>query len=385
MRHATLCIVGILAALLMLPAVQAQLQPSPDSVMIKSIDTKIDTMKKEMSYMKSIISVPSMDVHGTEYQKGDDAKAFLQLLDDERQIISNATCYTTIYYPNTSVFKDEVMMSYLDNGLYFYDLVIPDQEGVYMISAACSIESNVNLTTGDNFECGDFDCNSSLWLADWEHTANTEIRDDENPRDTYHMRLNKNNDAQRGFDNSNCTTGYINFWAKSQAQSSPETCDINYWNGTDYNTIHSFSQGNQDDNTYRFYSFEICNAYGISANSSLMIENGDSDKCWIDDIEIYSTIVFNTTQFIWVRGSGEMHVSDHFTDLNVSATIDNQLASNYIWNNTNRSLTGSVTINETSIASAVWSYTGIISNNILTQIASAIWNFIARYTHGVII
>jgi len=83
----------------------------------------------------------SMKVLGTEYISGDNATVFIQLLDDYKQAVNDASCYLTAYYPDKTNLLNDVLMTYLSgsDGLYYYDLVAPSMEGVYMLSVGCTI------------------------------------------------------------------------------------------------------------------------------------------------------------------------------------------------------------------------------------------------------
>jgi hypothetical protein len=125
---------------------------------------------------------------GTEYQFDDSGKVFLQLLDDSKTPITNATCYTNIYYPNTTKYINSSMMSYLEDGIHFFDVAIPNIEGVYIISAYCFIPQNINNTYPDDFECGNSGCNASYWEGNWSLNY-SEVTSTENPRGSYHLKV----------------------------------------------------------------------------------------------------------------------------------------------------------------------------------------------------
>ncbi len=79
-----------------------------------------------------------LDVFGTEYQQGDNGRVFLQLLDNGLPV-NDASCFLDIYNVDTSILFDDVVMINLPNsdGLYFFDLIIPNETGVMMLSADC--------------------------------------------------------------------------------------------------------------------------------------------------------------------------------------------------------------------------------------------------------
>lgn len=111
-----------------------------------------------------------MKVFGTEYQPGDMAKVFLQLVNGEIAA-GNTSCYVTIYWPNSSILVNNQPMLFAgSNGLFYYNIVTPNVTGVYMTTAKCYVGSiqhwysypneypylhdvmpNVTLTTGTEF------------------------------------------------------------------------------------------------------------------------------------------------------------------------------------------------------------------------------------------
>jgi hypothetical protein len=135
--------------------------------------------------------LPTLDIYGTEYQITDNnGKVFLQLLDESRQPIENASCYSSIYYPNTTVFENDLIMTYIDDGLFMKDVYIPAITGVYMVSAFCDVPNSINITIGDDFECGDLNCNTGddNWTTSWT-IDNAEVTTSDSPRDSYHLKL----------------------------------------------------------------------------------------------------------------------------------------------------------------------------------------------------
>ena len=85
---------------------------------------------------------PTADILGTYYEVGDAGKVIAQL-SNQGAPVNNATCYVSIYYPNNQMMIRNQYMSYIDNsdGLYHYDLTIPETIGVYPVSVACNYET----------------------------------------------------------------------------------------------------------------------------------------------------------------------------------------------------------------------------------------------------
>jgi hypothetical protein len=89
----------------------------------------------------AIRGTASLQLMGTEYSPNELATAFLQLKNETGSPINNATCFLTSYYPNKTIFLNQTVMNYQSgsDGLYFYDVMIPENLGVYMLSASCDI------------------------------------------------------------------------------------------------------------------------------------------------------------------------------------------------------------------------------------------------------
>jgi len=217
------------------------------------------------------------------------------------------------------------ILPYIEDGIFDYDFTVPSIKGVYPISAYCTLPSVLNQSSHDDFACGGFGCNPSEWVADWNTFGSVDIIDFESPRDTYHMRFSSaDSTAERTFDNINsCDNGYLNFYLKGKSFGGSSSCTVQYYDGASYNNILSIVDGDDDD-TYKFYSFEVCNTYGFTSTSGMKVTHTDSGKCYIDDIEFSSIADFNTTEYQFVRGSGEVHVSNNsklLTNLTVTANV----------------------------------------------------------------
>ena len=107
-----------------------------------------------------ITNQTAMSIFGTEYQVGDDARTFLQLVEADVPV-ENATCLLDVFYPDLTPFQTNAPMNYHDNGLYYYDYVVPNATGVFMMNVFCHYitetssfnASSFNIVTG-NLEHG---------------------------------------------------------------------------------------------------------------------------------------------------------------------------------------------------------------------------------------
>ncbi len=85
---------------------------------------------------------PTMEVFGTEYQIGQQAKAWLQLLDSNGTYINDGVCFIDIYSPDNSEYVEHAQMFSMNHdGIYYYDLPAPETEGVYPVIARCYYEA----------------------------------------------------------------------------------------------------------------------------------------------------------------------------------------------------------------------------------------------------
>jgi len=260
--------------------------------------------------------LPAIDIFGTEYLPGDIGKVFLQLLDNDNQPIDNSSCYVRIYNPDESVFINITLMDYLDDGLYHYDVTVPNMTGVYMVSAFCDVPKTAKINVTDNFESGTTSGGIGWSESQWQNfTSACKIASTGGPRGVFHLEADGpiGCDTHRSFDSSDCDNlGYITFWAKSAGLEAGDECHYRYYNGTSYRDILNYTNG-QDDNLYRYYSIEFCQAFGISTQSEfrLNITRADdaTDNCFVDDINIYFVDHYNQSEYQRIMGSGEMHVS----------------------------------------------------------------------------
>jgi hypothetical protein len=83
----------------------------------------------------------------TEYSPGSNGKVFVQVLDNFFTPVDNAICKLTVYYPNTTRFISNATMLPFENGLYYWDFVAPDVEGVYMTTVSCTYPGDLIVLT----------------------------------------------------------------------------------------------------------------------------------------------------------------------------------------------------------------------------------------------
>ncbi len=131
---------------------------------ISDIREKINEIRSNVRKIINKTRYADVKIHffGTDYVAGEKGTIWLQLLRNY-QPINNATCHVTAYYPNKTKLLDNVLMNYLDgsDGLYYYDLTVPEQTGVYMLSASCYLPRHAFIDDFLNYSK----------LEDWENVT----------------------------------------------------------------------------------------------------------------------------------------------------------------------------------------------------------------------
>ena len=110
--------------------------PPPD---LTEIMCEQRTDEKGHTYWDCFTSLKKkIQVFGTEYYPLEHGRIYIQLLSKD-QPINNALCLIDLYYPDLTVWFDDASMFYLNGseGLYYFDVIIPDKPGVYMTTVKC--------------------------------------------------------------------------------------------------------------------------------------------------------------------------------------------------------------------------------------------------------
>lgn len=94
-----------------------------------------------------------LTLHGTEYLSGENAKIWLQLLDNNGTDITDGVCYVDIYTPSNEEYVIGATMTNMQHeGLYSYDLIAPQSQGVYPAIAKCYYEAIQDFEYADSFD-----------------------------------------------------------------------------------------------------------------------------------------------------------------------------------------------------------------------------------------
>lgn len=257
---------------------------------------------------------PKIEIKGTEYVQGEIGKVFLQLLDENKKPINNSVCFTSIYYHDNMKFIDNQEMTYVDEGLYQYEFTAPYIVGVYMVSANCKVPNpySVIKESYDDFECGSLNCGYG-WSSNWTTNAYAYVSSLASYEGTYGLRITGTSQtggsSERNFTkNTSAETITISFYARAFSIEGGEYAYVYYCNSTSCRLLKEFSSANSDG-LWHYYSFTLipCDNTNcrIKINSTLRAD----DYLDLDNIKITQYSTFNETQYIEVRGSGEIHIN----------------------------------------------------------------------------
>ena len=95
-----------------------------------------------------------INVFGTEYVDGIDidGKVFNQLINGSGTI-DDAICRTTVFFPNmTTRFIDDQLMTFAEQGVYFFDFTVPSILGVYPVIMNCQFSFRLQQVNATNQE-----------------------------------------------------------------------------------------------------------------------------------------------------------------------------------------------------------------------------------------
>lgn len=384
-------------------------------------DAPIDT-KGTIDYVKNVDAVtrvgvvdvirrtlvPKMFVGGTEYEIGEQGKTFVTLSIDG-QSVDNADCLVQIFYPNNTQWVGYTSMSFLEDGIYYYDFTVTNTTGVYPVEILCSYVSITNVT---------FPTTITRTLG-----AGAGAISNLQTVDSSYVGMNENlGDSRRVSAFFNFTTIFnqtttslhsisLDFVGiRPQLGSDPASDPLKFWlynyNTSQYDLIgDDFSYLASDTSkTYTFLdtSKNLSNyikngSMAVLINDTVDIIGGDTTSNTILSID-YLALRLKGQQrndtVALVSGGGELHVTNRFTTLTCPSA---QTIAQAVWNSSNRTLTGQVnaTIDFGAAATAVWLYpnrtvdltiniTNVTLNINSSAVAAAVWSYENRTITAII-
>jgi hypothetical protein len=386
----------------------------------------------DLTYMNKPKGI--INLFGTEYRTNEPATIWLQLKDNQGLPENEGACWVDVYAPSTTnTTHPEIIqlapMLYLkgSEGIYYYDLIIPNITGVYMNIASCSYKNSgafVYDVTGEetNYPTrtvvqGTY-AGSPIFLNDYEDWIYTQC--DSTGGGTKYCEATYDFDTKVHFANNTNYTNANLFYMGEASVKALTTLYVYNWTSATYitlpNTLTYAGSSSQPLGIGDFVSNALPTSSIISGTGIIRIRQltsfGSNFKLFDNWLNI--EIMKAQGEVTDLKGSSEMHVNNWFSGLE-SSNIPQQVwnyttrnltyyppqvdmtnytqVANVVWNNTNRNLTYYQNFttpqvdmtNYTQVANYVWSYTGNVTSNILSQISTNIWNFVARYTHGEIV
>ncbi len=241
---------------------------------------------------------PKFNVFGTEYNDKDEyGKLWLQLLDENNSGISNALCFITIYTPDNQVYIKNSLMSYLDDGIYYHDFIVPEGYGVYPAVAKCYY-----YFTNKTMYAYYFDYNGTV-SGSLQNTYSN---------DNIYLTITENSGTFSsifGFTNItglNITNIYIKAWAlwdnvRGDAQ---DYVNFYYWNGTDWilldNVLYYNNNKQYITNKIPFINETIF----VKINDTVVDAKNTNFRIDYLSIDVYS---LSDRGFKELKGSSEIH------------------------------------------------------------------------------
>ena len=295
---------------------------------VRLANTGSSTGWLDLTYMNKPLG--DIQIMGTEYVEGDDGTLFLQVRDADGRAVNNATCYISIFYPNTAnsthpYWIQEAPMRKLNttSGLFYYDFIAPDTSGLYMTEAECyyitnhtwfyppysPLKSNRTVLqgvyTGDTFMLNDYE--------DWLYTQCDSSGGSTKYCEAYY---DWNVD-------SNITDLAVVYLGSCSVSA---TMTMYVWNWTNSNWItlpntllfHSTASSGAPIGVDEYISNRITNLNNtIAPNNTIRVKTtiagGSSFKLFSNWLSLDASKTGNFIQDL--RGSGEVHVSSASTQV----------------------------------------------------------------------
>jgi len=256
---------------------------------------------------------------GTEYLPNDNATIFLKLVDGNNRNINLGSCNSTIYLPNKTKYLN-AQMTLLENGIYYKDLNLTSDVGVWIIDFICNVPANI------------FNQNKTL---------NIQLSNS-----------NPNFLDEFSFDNSNNLTINNAFIEINYVENTNGQFKM-FFNG---NLIFTSLVGQTTPITENITLYPSNFSISETQAYNLQFISGSSTINWI---RLYVNYTSLQPQQI-IRGQNEIHVR---SDLNYLNDFTNQILNAIanvpvaVWSYSSRTLTSLGTF-ISDIAKAVWEYGG---------------------------
>jgi len=270
----------------------------------------------------------SIKFFGTEYQVNDTVTIFLQLLEND-QPVNNAECLLDLYYPDKTKMFEDTCMEYLEGseGLYYFELIAPNQTGIYMMNVKCLYLVNYTRDYADNFTLiegdlieGDY---TDTWAEDRVYHTIQEVSPDDIDiiYEFYNVTLPDN------------ATSMVIVWKGDWTDHEEEVYMYLWnWNTSNWDLLpnriawytHMISNTIEDDYIKNYLQNET-----VRIRFTAPILTPTKSYLRTDLLELrLNYAIYGAIEII--RGGGELHVTSHLVDIKDAIKSANQSLSTMI-------------------------------------------------------
>jgi len=312
--------------------------PSCNVLPTNNTQTSLEKIYEEITILKNTIpkATGHISVHGTEYVIGELGKVWVQVLDENNVPVNNASCFTHIYTPDGLQFAEKVMMSFLEDGVYDYDFLVPQEVGVYATIVECYYVSSVsrhNATSGiidiGTLASGDY---TSTWIEDGTVWRVNEFNFGGGVRN-FQIRMNFTNITQHE-SQTGLTVSWTGTWNSAPTTDSATVYIMNFTSGQWIALSNKITD--TGGNILTFVNTIVTTnstANGILKNGTVSILINDTNisdgttNGFLSDYVYVGMEAQFSSQYERVIGSGEIHVSSPlnipYTKVTLCGEIDN--------------------------------------------------------------
>lgn len=267
----------------------------------------------DLTYMND----PKADIfmYGTEYNSRDLGKVWLQLLDNQKNPVNNATCLVNVYYPDNNKFINNAIMEKLEKGIYYYDFIVPNYQGVYPAIAECFYVTNETRYVSSSATVIKGTSKAGSYLS--THLDDNVIWEIEEANGGVTVMFNFTGIPQPQFI-SFVDIIWSGIWKKEKRDVSVDNIRIYVWNFTS-----SSWQLLPNQIYYSGTEYKVTNSFQISnLSTSGIYKNGNMALLFNDSVSDATKTKFKTDylaisfiylafgEFQEVKGSSEIHVHD---------------------------------------------------------------------------
>lgn len=346
----------------------------------------------DLTYMNNPIG--NLNLHGTEYIAGDVGKMFLQFLNADGQAVTNSECFLSLWYPDDTIFLNNTLMSKLQNasdGIYYKNFNIPNINGVYPASAKCYKPLVFDYLAFPNYTTDGFESNTWTGGIGWANDTNATPNYGWDVENTQPLATIQPTASAVCYEGSYCakyTGSYgfiergirfpdgvsavnISFARKFKGFQTGETCEAWIFDGN-WHHLQQYNLAKGYTNNVWTYESLYLKSSEYELGTILLgfyLSNAPStgDECFVDSILVSviapNITISNNTQYEILRGSGEVHVSSLYNQLNASIAISAQQVWNYPIRNLtfypeqiNFTLPQIDVVNYTKMTQDIWNY-----------------------------